>query len=146
MNLKSTMSVSRWIRQSVELFPRVGSAGDATEHDWLTVYTVWGCWGGGQIGFDTRNHLFGRSCTVVAHSVLSWWWWRLITDASPNLPSGFPLDLEKLEKWEYTWKTWKYHGILKNLINIMEKWHETWKSLVATINLPSTPLKQYKIN
>ena len=35
--------------------------------------------------------------------------------------SGFPLDLENLEKWEYTWKTWKYHGILKNLIKIMEK-------------------------
>ena len=35
--------------------------------------------------------------------------------------SGFPLDLENLEKWEYTWKTWKYHGILKNVINIMEK-------------------------
>ena len=36
--------------------------------------------------------------------------------------SGFPLDLENLEKIEYTWKTWKY-GILKNLITIMEKWH-----------------------
>ena len=44
---------------------------------------------------------------------------------------GFPLDLENLGKWQYTWKTWKYHGILKNLIN-MEKWHETWKNLVAT--------------
>ena len=62
----------------------------------------------------------------------------------PN--SGFPLDLENLEKGEYTWKTWKYHGILKNLINIMEKWHETWKNLVATKNLPLTPLKQYKIH
>ena len=60
--------------------------------------------------------------------------------------SGFPLDLENLEKWEYTWKTWKYHGILKNLINIMEKWHETWKNLVATKNSPLTPLKQYKIH
>ena len=29
----------------------------------------------------------------------------------------FPLDLQK---WEYTCKTSKYHGILKNLINIME--------------------------
>ena len=57
--------------------------------------------------------------------------------------SGFPLDLEK---WEYTWKTWKYHGILKNLINIMEKWHETWKILVATKNSPLNPLKQYKIH
>ena len=28
--------------------------------------------------------------------------------------AGFPLDLKNLEKWEYTWKTWKYHGILKN--------------------------------
>ena len=37
------------------------------------------------------------------------------------LITGFPLDLENLEKREYTWKTWKYHGILKNLINIMEK-------------------------
>ena len=60
--------------------------------------------------------------------------------------SGFPLDLENLEKWEYTWKTWKYRGILKNLINIMEKWHETWKNLVATKNSPLTPLKQYKIH
>ena len=32
--------------------------------------------------------------------------------------TGFPLDLENLEKWKYTWKTWawnfenfnKYHG------------------------------------
>ena len=66
-----------------------------------------------------------------------------------SLQAGFPLDLEileNLEKWEYTWKTWKYHGILKNLINIMEKWHETWKNLVATKNLPLTPLKQYKIH
>ena len=60
--------------------------------------------------------------------------------------TGFPLDLENLEKWEYTWETWKYHGILKNLINIMEKWHETWKNLVATKNSPLTPLKQYKIH
>ena len=60
--------------------------------------------------------------------------------------SGFPLNLENLEKWGYTWKTWKYHGILKNLINIMEKWHETWKNLVATKNSPLTPLKQYKIH
>ena len=60
--------------------------------------------------------------------------------------AGFPLDLENLEKWEYTWKTWKYHGILKKLINIMEKWHETWKNLVATKNSPFTPLKQYKIH
>ena len=59
------------------------------------------------------------------------------------ISSGFPLDLENLEKWEYTWKTWKYHGILKNLINIMEKWHETWKNLVATKN---SPMKQYKIH
>ena len=34
----------------------------------------------------------------------------------------------------------------KILINIMEKWHETWKNLVATKNLPLTPLKQYKIH
>ena len=60
--------------------------------------------------------------------------------------AGFPLDLENLEKWEYTWKTWKYHGILKKLINIMEKWHETWKNSVATKNSPLTPLKQYKIH
>ena len=60
--------------------------------------------------------------------------------------AGFPLDLENLEKWEYTWKTWKYHGILKNLINIMEKWHETWKNFLATKNSPLTPLKQYKIH
>ena len=60
--------------------------------------------------------------------------------------SGFPLDLENLEKWEYTWKTWKYHGILKILINIKEKWHETWKNLVATKKSPLTPLKQYKIH
>ena len=66
--------------------------------------------------------------------------------AKEVLSSGFPLDLENLEKWEYTWKTWKYHGILKNLINIMEKWHETWKNLVATKNPPLTPLKQYKIH
>ena len=26
------------------------------------------------------------------------------------IKTGFPLDLEK---WEYTWKTWKYHGIWK---------------------------------
>ena len=61
--------------------------------------------------------------------------------------AGFPLDLENLEnleKWEDTWKTWKYHGILKNLLNIMEKWHETWKNLVASVNSPLTPLKQYK--
>ena len=62
-----------------------------------------------------------------------------------HLP-GFPLDLENLEKWGYTWKTWKYHGILKNLINIMEKWHETWKNLMATKNSPLTPLKQCKIH
>ena len=62
------------------------------------------------------------------------------------LLAGFPLDLENLEKWEYTWKTWKYHGIWKNLINIIEKWHETWKNLVATKNSPLTPLKQYKIH
>ena len=53
---------------------------------------------------------------------------------TPPVNAGFPLDLENLGKWEYTWKTWKYHGILKNLINIMEKWHETWKNLVATKN------------
>ena len=52
----------------------------------------------------------------------------------PITKTGFPLNLENLEKWEYTWKTWKYHGILKNLINIMEKWHETWKDLVVTKN------------
>ena len=62
-----------------------------------------------------------------------------------NVSPGFPLDLENLEKFEYTWKTWKY-GILKNLINIMEKCHKTWKNLVATKNLPLTPLKQYKIH
>ena len=28
----------------------------------------------------------------------------------------------------------------------MEKCHETWKNLVATKNLPLTPLKQYKIH
>ena len=33
-------------------------------------------------------------------------------------PTGFPLNLEK---WEYTRKTWKYHGILKKIINIMEQ-------------------------
>ena len=55
-------------------------------------------------------------------------------------------NLENLEKWGYTWKTWKYHGILKKLINIMGKWHETWKNLVATKNSPLTPLKQYKIH
>ena len=27
---------------------------------------------------------------------------------------GFPLELENVEKWAYTSKTWKYHGILKN--------------------------------
>ena len=64
---------------------------------------------------------------------------NLINITSP----GFPLDLENLEKWQYTWK---YHGILKNLIYITEKWHETWKNLVATKNLPLTPLKQYKIH
>ena len=50
------------------------------------------------------------------------------------LQPGFPLDLENLEnleKWDYTWKTWKYHGILEKLINIMEKWYETWKKLGA---------------
>ena len=61
-------------------------------------------------------------------------------------PAGFPLELENLEKLEYTWKTWKNHGILKQLIDIMEKWHETWKNLVATKNSPLTPLKQYKIH
>ena len=61
-------------------------------------------------------------------------------------PSGFPRDLENLEKWEYTWETWKYHRILKNLIYIMEKCHETWKNLVFTKNSPLTPLKQYKIH
>ena len=63
--------------------------------------------------------------------------------------AGFPLNLENLEnleKWQYTSKTWKYHGILKNLINIMEKWHETWKNLVVTKNSPLTHLKQYKIH
>ena len=40
------------------------------------------------------------------------------------MASGFPLDLENLEKWDFTSKTWKYHGILKNLIDIMEKM--TW--------------------
>ena len=59
---------------------------------------------------------------------------------------GFPLDLENLERWEYTWKTWKYDGILKNLINTMEKLHETWKNFVATKNSPLIPLKQYKIH
>ena len=54
-------------------------------------------------------------------------------------PAGFPLDLENLEKWESTWKTWKYHGILWNLINIMEKWRTTWKNFVATKNSPWTP-------
>ena len=61
--------------------------------------------------------------------------------------SGFPLDLENLEnleKWGYTWKTWKYHGILKNLINIMEKWHETWKNLTATIIHPWLPWNNTK--
>ena len=36
--------------------------------------------------------------------------------------TGFPLDLQNLgnlEKWEYTWKTWTYHEILKILINII---------------------------
>ena len=57
----------------------------------------------------------------------------------------FPLDLENLEKWKYTWKTCKYHGILKNSINIMEKWHETWKNLMATKNSPLTPLKWFLV-
>ena len=52
-----------------------------------------------------------------------------------KLKQGSHPDLENLEKWGYTWKTWKYHGILKNLIN-MEKCHETWKNLVATKNSP----------
>ena len=34
---------------------------------------------------------------------------------------GFPLDLENLEKWEYTWKTWKYHEILKKMLWNLEK-------------------------
>ena len=59
--------------------------------------------------------------SIVSNSIL-------VRNGSPTyLLTGFPLDLENLEKWEYTWKTWKY-GILKNLINIMEKWHETWKT------------------
>ena len=62
--------------------------------------------------------------------------------------AGFPLDLENLEKWEYTWKTWKYHGILKNLVNIMEIWHENWKNLVATkkITLDSLETIQNSLN
>ena len=66
------------------------------------------------------------------------------TSATPASLTGFPLDLENLEKWEYTWKTWKYHGILKTLINIMEKWHETWKNLVATKNWPWLPWNNTK--
>ena len=46
-----------------------------------------------------------------------------------HLYSGFPLDLENLEKWELTWKC-----------------QETWKNLMATKNSPLTPLKQYKIH
>ena len=48
-----------------------------------------------------------------------------------------------MQNWSTT--PGKYHGILKNLINIMEKLHETWKNFVATKNSPLTPLKQYKI-
>ena len=43
-------------------------------------------------------------------------------------------------------KTWKYHGILKNLINIMENDMKPGKNLVATKNSPLTPLKQYIIH
>ena len=48
-----------------------------------------------------------------------------------NLPliTGFPHLLENLEKWEYTWKTWKNHGILQKIIKIMEKLHGTWKNI-----------------
>ena len=45
--------------------------------------------------------------------------------------SGFPHNLENLEKWEYTWKTWNYHGILENLIKIIKKLSETWKNLAS---------------
>ena len=43
--------------------------------------------------------------------------------------SGFPHLLENLEKWEYTWKTWKNHGILQKIIKIMKKLHGTWKNI-----------------
>ena len=43
--------------------------------------------------------------------------------------TGFPHLLENLEKWEYTWKTWKNHGILQKIIKIMEKLHGTWKNI-----------------
>ena len=45
------------------------------------------------------------------------------------LCSGFSHLLENLEKWEYTWKTWKNHGILQKIIIIMEKLNETWKNI-----------------
>ena len=76
-----------------------------------------------------------RLCSLKLHSKFSY--------------AGFPLDLENLEnleKWEYAWKTWKYHGILNTWINIMEKWQYTWKNMVATKNSLLTPLKQYKIH
>ena len=44
-------------------------------------------------------------------------------------------------KWEYTLKTWKYHGILKNLMKIMEKWYETWKKIWWPVKFPQNPLK-----
>ena len=96
--------------------------------------------GNGKKIITSRQRTCGKVMLLamsVCHSVHGGPMWLL---------PGFPLDLENLEKWEYAWKTWKYHGILKNLINIMEKWHETWKNLVVTKNSPVTPLKQYKIH
>ena len=45
-----------------------------------------------------------------------------------HLKLRVPTQPGKPGKWQYTCKTWKYHGILKKLINIMGKWHETWKT------------------
>ena len=108
---------------------------------WVQIWTFLGV-GGGQARVGLWSQ--GGSPLVICD-------WPMTFQAEVMLgtPTGFPLDLEimeNLEKWEYTWKTWKYHGILTNLINIMEKWHETWKNLVAIKNSPLTPLKQYKIH
>ena len=59
--------------------------------------------------------------------------WRLVHTYghrnSARHHAGFPHLLENLKKWEYTWNTWKNHGILQKIIKIMEKLHGTWKNI-----------------
>ena len=99
-----------------------------------------------RVDYSQRPHLLFSP--NLRWSTTIWWFFKFHRfNSDSNRTSGSSLDLENLEKWEYTWKTWKNHGILKNWINIMEKLYETWKNWVATKHTPDSQIwrPQYTI-